>query len=90
LRVTLARVEIEYDIVKDAANRAKHGISLERAADLVPLAYVADERYGEPRFRVYGLIDGQPHCLAGTERNGRMRVISLRRAHLKEFRRYVR
>lgn len=82
-------MDIEYDAVKDAANLEKHGVSLARAADLVALAYVADDRYDEPRFRVYGLIDGLAYCLAGTERDGRIRVISLRRAHRKEFRRHV-
>jgi uncharacterized DUF497 family protein len=82
-------VRIEYDPVKDAANIVKHGISLARAADLVALAYVPDDRYDEPRFRVYGLIAGKPHCLAGTFRDGCVRVISLRRAHRREFRRYA-
>ena len=82
-------MDIEYDAVKDAANLEKHGVSLARAADLVALAYVADDQYDEPRFRVYGLIDGLAYCLAGTERDGRIRVISLRRAHRKEFRRHV-
>lgn len=82
-------MEIEFDSGKDAANIAKHGVSLARAADLELLAYVSDPRFGEPRFRLYGLIDGLPHCVAGTERDGRVRVISLRRAHAKEFRRYV-
>jgi uncharacterized DUF497 family protein len=82
-------MEIEFDPAKDAANVAKHGVSLARAADLELLAYVADHRFAELRFRLYGLIDGKPHCVAGTDRNGRVRVISLRRAHEKEMRRYV-
>ncbi|MDI3469606.1 MAG: hypothetical protein OJF62_001669 [Pseudolabrys sp.] len=35
---------IEFDPVKDAANIKKHGISLARAADLVPAASVVDDR----------------------------------------------
>lgn len=81
-------VEIEFDPAKDAANIAKHGISLARAADLELLAYVADDRFDEPRFRLYGLIDGEAHCVAGTDRDDKVRVISLRRAHAKEMRRY--
>jgi uncharacterized protein len=48
-----------------------------------------DHRFSEPRFRLYGLIDGEAHCVAGTDRDGTIRVISLRRAHTKEMRRYV-
>lgn len=82
-------MEIEFDPAKDAANIEKHGISLQRATDLELLAYVEDDRFAEPRFRLYGLIDGVAHCVAGTERNGKVRVISLRRAHAKEMKRHA-
>lgn len=81
-------MDIEFDAAKDAANIAKHGISLSRAADLELLAYVDDSRFDEPRFRLYGLIDGAAYCAAGTDRDGKVRVISLRRAHAKEMKRY--
>lgn len=81
-------MEIEFDPAKDAANVAKHGISLARAVDFEILGYVEDGRFAEPRFRLYGLIDGVAHCLAGTDRNGTIRVISLRRAHEKEMKRH--
>ncbi|USI73968.1 BrnT family toxin [Sphingomonas morindae] len=45
-------------------------------------------RFDEPRYRLYGLIDGVAHCLAAVDRNGRVRAISLRRAHAREMRRY--
>ncbi|MFN3503389.1 MAG: BrnT family toxin [Allorhizobium sp.] len=82
---------VEYDQVKEEANRQKHGISLERAGELDILALLQDDRnaYGEIRYRAWGLIDGQPHCLAFTYRDGHVRAISLRRAHRKEFERYV-
>jgi len=80
-------IGIEFDSAKDAANIAKHGVSLARAAELDVLADVADERFAEDRRRMYGLLDGLPYCLAYAVRNG---AISLRRAHLKEFRRYAR
>lgn len=83
-------MEIEFDPAKDATNIAKHGVSLARATDLELLAYVEDARFAEPRFRLYGLIDGEAYCAAGTDRDGIVRVISLRRAHAKEMRRYVR
>ena len=82
-------MEIEFDPAKDAANIAKHGISLARGEELELLAYVEDDRFSEPRFRLYGLIDGIAYCLAGTDRGGRIRVISLRRTRAKELRHYV-
>lgn len=84
-------MEIEFDPAKDEANVEKHGVSLSRAADFEILAFVVDDRseYGEVRYRAWGLIDGRAHCLAFTDRNGRIRAISLRRAHQKEMRRHV-
>lgn len=82
-------MDVEFDPAKDAANMAKHGISLARAVDLDVLAYVDDSRFGEPRFRLYGLIDDLAYCLAGADRGGVIRAISLRRAHAKEMRRHV-
>ncbi|HEX2764340.1 MAG TPA: BrnT family toxin [Allosphingosinicella sp.] len=83
-------MEIEFDPSKDAANVAKHGISLNRAAEMTVLAAVDDrDRFEEPRYRLYGMIDREPHCLAAVDRGGVVRVISLRRAHEKELRRYV-
>jgi uncharacterized protein len=80
---------VEFDPAKDAVNIAKHGMSLARASDLEVLTVVKDDRFSEQRYRLYGLLDGVPHCLAATLRNGLVRAISLRRAHSKEFRRHV-
>lgn len=84
-------MEIEFDPAKDELNRAKHGISLARAAELAELTVERDERfeYGEMRFRAWGTIDGYLYCLAFATRNDRVRAISLRRAHEKEVRRHV-
>ena len=81
---------IEFDPAKDAANIAKHGVPLARAADLEVFARVADGRYAEPRYRAYGLLDGLPYCLAYVVRGSIVRAINLRRAHQKEFRRHAR
>jgi uncharacterized DUF497 family protein len=81
---------IEFDPSKDAANIAKHGVSLGRAADMTVLAVVEDTRFvNEPRLRAYGMIDGRAYCLAYTIRNGNVRPISLRRAHAKEIKRHA-
>jgi uncharacterized protein len=80
-----------FDEAKDAINIAKHGISLARVSDFVEVAVLVDDRfdYGETRYRAWGHIDGVAYYLAFTFRNGKMRPISLRRAHAKEIRRYV-
>jgi uncharacterized protein len=82
-------MDIEFDITKDAANLAKHGVSLAAASDLEILAFVEDDRFEERRFRAYGVIGDERFCLAFALRNGRVRAISLRRAHRKEFDRHV-
>lgn len=79
-----------FDPLTDAADLAKHRVSLSRAADLQVRARVADRRCAKLRLRAYGLLDGGIYCLAYALRGDDMRAISLRRAHAKEYRRYVR
>jgi uncharacterized protein len=81
----------DFDPAKEANNLSKHGVSLTRWIDLdIKVAFVDDRRdYGEIRYRAYGLIGGVAYYLAFTNRNGNVRPISLRRAHMKEIRRYV-
>jgi hypothetical protein len=81
----------DFDPAKDAANVAKHGISLARWVDMEIRTIVEAEPfdYGDPRYRAYGAIDGVAYCMVFTVRNEQYRPISLRRAHAKEVRRYV-
>lgn len=81
----------DFDPAKDARNLSKHGVSLSRWVDLDIKKTIVDDRrdYGEVRYRAYGYIDGVAYCLAFASRSGRVRPISLRRAHTKEMRRYV-
>lgn len=81
-------MDIEFDPAKDVANRAKHGVSLTRTTELAGVVVVEDARFDEPRFRLYGTIDGIGHCAAVTMRGNIVRIINLRRAHGKEMRRY--
>lgn len=85
-------MKVAFDPVKDAANLAKHRLSLDRASeiDLAKAFIRSDDRrdYGEPRWRAYGMLDGRMHMLVFTVRAGAMRAISLRRANAKETRRY--
>ncbi|MFZ5734488.1 MAG: BrnT family toxin [Pseudomonadota bacterium] len=80
-----------FDPTKEAKNLANHRISLSRAFDMEVMSVLVDDRfdYGEIRYRAYGVIDGAAHCLVFTVRQGRVRPISLRRAHAKEMKRYA-
>jgi uncharacterized DUF497 family protein len=82
---------MQFDPAKNEANIAKHGVSLERANEMVIQAVIEDNRqdYGEIRYRAFGLIDAVAHCLVFTDREGVLRAISLRRSHRKEMKRYV-
>ena len=82
---------VDFDPAKEATNLSNHGVSLARWVDLDMKKTVIDDRrdYGEIRYRAYGLIDGIAYCLTFTDRDGRVRPISLRRMHTKEWRRYV-
>ena len=82
-------MEISYDPAKNASNIEKHGIALSRFPEMDVLAVVEDDRYAEARLRVYGMIDGVAHCAAIAIRDDCYRVISLRRAHQKEIKRYA-
>ena len=82
---------IEFDPAKDATNIAKHGLSLARFAGFDRQPHVAaDNRfsYGEARFRAWGRIEGQGYCVAYATCQSGIRLISFRRAHEKEMRRY--
>jgi len=71
-------------------NLSKHRVSLARWSISISGDFVDDRYdYGEVRYRAYGFIDGVAYSLAFTTRNGLVRPISLRRAHMKEMRRYV-
>jgi uncharacterized DUF497 family protein len=65
-------------------------LSLVRAEEIDLRFAMIDDRadYGETRFIGYGLLDGRPHCLIFTMRDGEVRPISLRRAHIREYGRY--
>jgi uncharacterized protein len=83
--------DVDFDPAKDAANRLKHGLPLNRwpRFDSEPMI-VADTRfdYGERRLIAVGRIDGIAHVVTFTRRNGRIRMIGFRRAHQKELRRH--
>jgi uncharacterized DUF497 family protein len=81
-------MDVEFDPDKDEANIAKHGVSLAEAVNLDVVTFFPDNRFEEPRFRVYGRLYGEVYGLAFTLSGLRVRAISLRRSRAKEYRRY--
>lgn len=84
-------MDISFDPAKDAANIAKHGLSLADfpGFDAAP-SVVVDDRfdYGETRYQARGRIDGKAHMIVYVETADGIHLISFRRAHEKEMRRY--
>lgn len=85
---------IEFDPAKDAANIAKHGVSLTLAEEFdfssAPVVVDARRDYGEERRNAFGLIRGHIYCVTFTLRGSNMRIISVRRVRAKEVRRWLR
>jgi len=96
-----ARMQIDFDPTKDAANRDKHGISLGDATLLEWDSAVVwpDDRldYGEDRMCALGYIGLRLYCVAfvdreyedGEEVTQVRRIISLRKANPREYRKYA-
>ena len=86
-------MNITYDPSKDAANLAKHGVSLALALQLESDAAVTwpDARrvYGESRQCGIGYIGLRLFFVAFVDRADGRRVISLRKANPREMKRYA-
>ncbi|MFW6379120.1 MAG: BrnT family toxin [Guyparkeria sp.] len=86
-------MEIEYGAGKDAANIAKHGVSLADAfrLDWDTLLAMEDRRrdYGECRMIGYALMGERLYCVVYTDRGEARRIISLRKANNREITRYA-
>ena len=81
-----------FDPAKEVVNLAKHGISLAEAArlDWDNALVSLDDRleYGELRQVALAPMDGRLWVVVFTDRPEGRRVISLRKANLREYRRY--
>jgi uncharacterized DUF497 family protein len=86
-------LDVTFDPVKDAANIAKHGMSLALAAKLEwdSALIWTDKRkpYGEPRQSALMLWGERLFFVAFVDRADGRRVITLRKANDREVRRYV-
>ncbi|TAL75486.1 MAG: BrnT family toxin [Burkholderiaceae bacterium] len=85
-------MNITYDPVKNQRNIALRGLSFERAADMhfeSSVIFVDDRRdYGELRYVAVGYVDTRLCVLCFTRVAQGIRVISFRKANVREVRRY--
>ena len=81
-------MELEWDEEKRESNLAKHGldltVSLELFADYFMERLDTRHDYGEDRWVALGIIRGTVVVLVYTERDDKLRPISLRKATVQE------
>jgi uncharacterized DUF497 family protein len=81
-------MDFEYDQHKNRSNIIKHGIDFADAESIFmyPMLIREDVRsdYGEQRWISIGLLKGIVVVMVFTIRRGKMRIISIRKANLKE------
>ena len=86
-------MDIEFDQAKSDQNEQKRGLSFLRVADFdFETALIErDDRidYREDRWIALGLIGRRAFVVAFTWRNGRLRVISFRKANARESKNYA-
>jgi len=86
-------VRIDFDPGKDAANRARHGVSLALARELdwnAALVWVDDRfQYDEVRMIALAPKTNTLYYVAFVDRGNRRRIISLRHATRREVKHYV-
>lgn len=82
----------EWDEAKNRSNRAKHGVGFEfvREFDWSRAVYRDDDRedYGEVRRLAFGFVGERAFAVVFVVRNARIRIVSLRRMHSKEMKKY--
>lgn len=79
-------MEFEYDPSKLEVNKLKHGISFEEAREMwgIPGVEVPGHKGYETRFLRIGLWRNRFYTCIFTEREGKLRIISVRRSHVQE------
>jgi uncharacterized DUF497 family protein len=85
-------MELEWGERKRRANQTKHGIDFQMARQVFGGWFIEREDrravYGERRMVAYGEVDGVVLCVVYTLRDGRRRIISVRRARRDERKDY--
>ena len=90
-RIYKKPMDITFTAAKDAANLDKHGLSLAAFTGFDGEPHVATDTrfdYGEVRYQARGRIAGKGYCAVFTVTATGIHLISFRRAHEKEMRRY--
>jgi uncharacterized DUF497 family protein len=86
-------VRISYDPAKNERNIRTRGLSFESAADFnfESALYAVDDRrdYGETRYIAIGMVHDRLHVLCFAETADGIRVISFRKANVREVKRYA-
>ena len=86
-------MQFEWDEEKRKANADKHGLDFAdlTSFEMITAFLVEDDRrdYGEIRWFGIGLLKAMVVAVVYTERDGKVRVISLRKANRKEATIYV-
>lgn len=86
-------MQIEFDPTKNAANQAKHGVSLALARELdweAALVWIDDRvEYGELRMIALAPKTETLYYVAFVDRGAVRRIIGLRRANRREVKHYV-
>jgi uncharacterized DUF497 family protein len=86
-------VRVTFDPAKSERNIRERGLSFEDAASFSfeTALYAADERkdYSETRFVAIGLLGDRLHVLCFAEAPDGIRVISFRKANVREAKRYA-
>ena len=85
--------QIGFDPAKNATNIASRGLSFELVEQMEWATALIQEdsrkAYGERRFQVLGFIGERLHAVVFTPREGKVHVISLRKANSREVKRYA-
>lgn len=85
-------MDISYDPTKNARNIAKRNLSFDRVADFdfstARIHIDIRKSYGEIRYIATGYLHDRLHILVFTETGSGIRVISFRKANIREVRNY--
>ena len=83
-------MKIEFDPAKNEKNIRERGLpfTLADEFDWTTAMIAPSSRHGEARFFAIGYIGSRLHALVFTKSDATVRVISLRRAHKTEVKRY--
>ena len=84
-------MEFDWDEVNSLVNLAKHGVDIAKATEMFdgrPRFDRASDRDAERRFATTAKLDNVRFTAIWTERSGKLRLISVRRARDAERRNY--